>query len=78
MPAEPNIDGPSPRAVAWARASLYLVGSVWLLAGIALLASWSSELLWWPIALVALGLLHFVVARFGSSRVAVFFAVFGG
>jgi hypothetical protein len=77
MSTEPGIDGPSPRAVALARASLYLVGSVWLLAGIAVLISWSSEVFWGSIALVAFGLLHFVVARFGSRRIAVFFARLG-
>jgi hypothetical protein len=77
MPTEPDIDEPSHRAVALARASLCLVGSVWLLAGIAVLASWSSEVFWGSIALVAFGLLHFVVARFGSRRVAIFFARLG-
>ena len=77
MAQELDSAGPSERAVALARTCLIIGGVVWSgFAAAMLVASRASEI-WSTLAVVLVGLAHFVVARFGSRRVAVFFALFG-
>jgi hypothetical protein len=72
-----SCDGPSPHAVTLARIWLNIGGVLWI--GFAIMA-WvtSGGIAIWPTAaLGSIALLHFVIAKFGSHRVAVFFAIFG-
>ena len=77
MSLESDGDGPTPHAVSLARGWLNIGGLVWLgFAGAAFVLAGGDE----PLVVVAfatVGLLHFVVAHFGSRRVAVLFAMFG-
>ena len=77
MAQELDSAGPSERAVALARTCLIIGGVVWSgFAAAMLVASRASEI-WSTLAVALVGLAHFAVARFGSRRVAVFFALFG-
>ena len=77
MSTAPDSDGPTPHAVSLARNWLNIGGLAWLaLAAAMLVATRGSDLA--PVAaLAALAIVHFIVARYGSRRVAVFFAMFG-
>ena len=77
MSTEPSADGPTPRAVALARAWLWLAGMVWLIVGVIMLASSHDSSTWLAVLVVVFALGHFVLAHYGSRRVAVFFALFG-
>ena len=79
MPDEaPLTPGPSPRAVALARFSLYAVGCVCVLVGAAFAVGASADLRWVPLLFVALAVLSFAFGRFSNGRVAVFVAFFFG
>ena len=73
----PDSDGPSDHAVGLARAWLSVAGWIWLVVGIVIALGSSVWSAWVPIAIIAFAIAHFVLARFASRRLAVFFAVFG-
>ena len=72
----PNVDAPSPRAVTLARIWLLVLGCAWFLAGF-FVGGTTGGSRWWGIILVAVGVLHFAVARYAKKRLAVFFSSFG-
>ncbi len=72
-----STDGPPERAVAIARKWLVIWGCVWLIIASAFILWVSRPTAYWGIAMVAIGLAHFLAARYASGRVAVFFAFFG-
>jgi len=69
--------GPSKRAVAIARGWLIALGGVWLVTGALFLALASAPIAYWGIAMVVLGLGHFIAVRYAGGRLAVFLALFG-
>jgi len=71
-----NVNAPSPRAVALARIWLLALGCSWFLAGF-FVGTTAGGSRWWGIALVAVGILHFAVARYARTRLAVFFSSLG-
>ena len=70
-------NGPSERAVAIARAWLIISGLIVLALGIGITATIEGPEKLWGVAIAVLGITNFIVARYGSGRVAVFFSVFG-
>ena len=68
-------NGPSPHAVALARAWLSALGFVWAAIAIGMLIATEGSDLLPVVVLAALALAHFALARYGSHRVAVFFAM---
>jgi hypothetical protein len=75
MANQRNVTAPSPRAVRLARVWLLVLGCAWTLAGF-LVGTRTGGSHWLGIALVAVGLLHFAVARYARARLAVFFSSF--
>ena len=69
-------NGPSDRAVAIARAWLIISGVIVLAFGIGITASLEGAERLWGVAIAVLGITNFIVARYGSGRVAVFFSAF--
>jgi len=69
--------GPSDRAVALSRAWLVILGILWAAfgVGVALTAGGIDQL--WGGAMVAFGIVHFIVARYASRRAAFIIAWFG-
>jgi hypothetical protein len=65
-----------PRVVAMARLWLLILGTVWLILGVALSVTEFSSSPWLCLLLLALAGAHFLVARFGSHRVALIFSVY--
>jgi hypothetical protein len=53
---EPSADGPTPRAVALARAWLWLAGMVWLIVGVIMLASSHDSSIWLAVLVVVFAL----------------------
>ena len=76
MANQPEVDAPLPRAVVLARIWLLVLGCAWFLAGF-LVGTTTGGSRWWGIILVAVGILHFAVARYARARPAVFFSLFG-
>jgi hypothetical protein len=77
MAAEtPDLEGPSDHAVRLARMWLVIGGWVWLVGGIAMVHASGFDPWWVPTIMVSVAIAHFVVARFGSRRIAVFFVMF--
>jgi len=72
-----ELEGPSDRAVSLARGWLSAAGWVWLLAAIGVAIASTGDSYWVSAAVFALAIAHFFAARYGSRRVAVFFAIFG-
>ena len=73
-----SIDGPPSRAVAMARMWLKILGVLWLTVGVLMLGGGGNvETMLWAGAAIIFGLGHFVLARYASNRIAVFFAVLG-
>ena len=70
-------DGPSPHAVALARIWLNIGGVLWIGFAIAAMVTSRGIEIWPTVVLGSIALLHFAIAKFGSHRVAVFFAIFG-
>jgi hypothetical protein len=70
-------DGPSSHAVALARIWLNIEGVLWIGFAIAAWVTSGGIAIWPTVALGLIALLHFVIAKFGNHRVAVFFAIFG-
>lgn len=68
-----NADTPLPHAVTLARIWLLVLGCAWFLAGF-FVGTTAGGSRWWAIALVAVGILHFAVARYARTRLAVFFS----
>jgi hypothetical protein len=68
---------PSPRLVALARFWLIILGCLWCVLGLvaAIDADGAFQWIWW--ALIAVGVLHLVAARYAKDRIAVLFALFG-
>ena len=64
------------RVVATARLWLLALGTVWLTLGVALSVTAFSTSPWLCLLLLALAGVHFLVARFGSRRVALLFSVY--
>ena len=65
-----------PRVVAMARLWLLVLGAVWLILGVALSVTEFSTSPWLCLLLLAMAGAHFLVARFGSHRVALIFSVY--
>jgi membrane protein insertase Oxa1/YidC/SpoIIIJ len=76
MVDHPKGDAPLPRAVTLARIWLLALGCAWFLAGF-YVGTTPDGSRWWGIILVAVGILHFAVARYARTRLAVFFSSFG-
>ena len=76
MAKQPEVDAPLPRAVMLARIWLLALGCAWVLAGF-FVGTTASGSRWWGIILVAVGILHFAVARYARARPAVFASLFG-
>ena len=70
-------DGPSLRAVAFARFLLIIFGFVWLVIGGMLALGKKDPNLFLGLVVSGVGVGHFAMARFASKRVAVFAALFG-
>ena len=70
-----DASGPSPRAMAMARVSLYLIGCVCALVAAALAAGVVANS-FWLLLFAMLAVLCFAVGRFANGRVAVFAAFF--
>jgi hypothetical protein len=66
--------GPSERAVAMARDWLVVWGCILVAFGIGIMVTANSIAILWGVGMAALGVAHFVVARYASNRIAVFFA----
>jgi len=64
------------RIVATARLWLLALGAVWLTLGVALSVTEFSTSPWLCLLLLALAGVHFLVARFGSHRIALIFSVY--
>jgi hypothetical protein len=77
MSMESESNGPSAHAVSLARVWLIIGGVFWLGLTVATLVSTDGSNLALISVLAMLALLHFIVALFGSRRVAVFFAILG-
>jgi hypothetical protein len=75
--SQPDVEGPSPRAVALARFWLIVLGCIWLVLGVAVGMTMRSESWWLWLIVIAVAALHFIAARYARNRVAVFFALFG-
>jgi hypothetical protein len=71
-----NVDAPLPRAVTLARIWLLILGCAWLFAGF-FVGTTAGGSRWWGLALVAVGILHFAVARYARARLAVFLSLLG-
>jgi hypothetical protein len=69
--------GPSDRAVAFARAWLVIWGVVLIAFGVGIVAAASNSEWLLGGSIIALGISHFIAARYASARVAVFFAWVG-
>jgi hypothetical protein len=69
--------GPSERAVAIARVWLVVWGIVLVAFGIAIASTADGSTRLWGGAMVALGIGHFIAARYASGKVAVVVAWFG-
>jgi hypothetical protein len=76
MVKQRNVDAPPPRAVTMARVWLLVLGCAWFAAGF-LVGTATGGSRWLGIALVAVGILHFAVARYARTRLAVFFSSLG-
>jgi hypothetical protein len=74
---QPKVRTPLPRAVTVARIWLLVLGCAWFLAGFLVGSGSAGGSRWWGILLVAVGLVHFAVARYASRRPALFMAMFG-
>ena len=72
---EPD-DESFPRVVAMARLWLVVLGTVWLILGVALSVTEFSTSPWLCLLLLSMAVVHFLVARFGSHRVALIFSVY--
>ena len=70
-----NAGAPLPRTVTLARVWLLVLGCAWFLAGF--LVGTTGRSRWLAIGLVAVGILHFAVARYAGTRRAVFFSSSG-
>jgi hypothetical protein len=77
MVNQPNTNAPLPRAVTVARIWLLVLGCAWFLAGFVVGSGTADGSRWWGMLLVAVGLVHFAVARYVKSRPALFLALFG-
>ena len=75
LPPEPEAE-PFPHVVATARRWLLVLGVVWLILGVALSLTEFSASPWLCLLLLGLAAIHFLVARFGSHRVALIFSVY--
>jgi len=75
VPDKPDGE-PFPHVVAMARRWLLVLGVVWLLLGIGLTLTGFSASPWLCLILLGLAVIHFLVARFGSHRVALIFSVY--
>ena len=67
MVNQPSADTPLPRAVKMARVWLLVLGCAWFLAGF-LVGATTGGSHWLGIVLVAVGILHFAVARYARAR----------
>jgi hypothetical protein len=76
MVNKPDIDARLPRAVMLARIWLLLLGCAWLFAGF-FVATAAGGSRGWGLALIAVGVLHFAVARYARARLAVFLSLLG-
>ena len=76
MANQPKLDAPLPHGVMLARIWLLVLGCAWFLAGF-FVGTTAGGSRWWGIILVAVGILHFAVARYARARLAVFFSLFG-
>jgi len=76
MANQPEVDAPLPRAVMLARIWLLVLGCAWVLAGF-FVGTTTGGSRWWGIIVVAVGILHFAVARYARARPAVFLSLFG-
>jgi hypothetical protein len=65
-----------PRSVTLARTWLLILGCAWFLAGF-VVAGTPGGSRWLGMILVAVGILHFAVARLARTRLAGFFSSFG-
>ena len=72
---EPD-DEPFPHVVAMARRWLVVLGVVWLILGVLLSLAEFPASPWLCLLLISLAAIHFLVARFGSHRVALIFSVY--
>ena len=72
MVNQPNVGTPVPHAVTVARIWLLVLGCAWFVAGFFVGTTGGSR--WWGLGLVAVGLVHFAVARYLRTRGAAFFS----
>ena len=75
VPHEPDAE-PFPHVVAMARRWLLVLGVAWLILGIVLSLTEFSASPWLCLVLLGLAAIHFLVARFGSHRVALIFSAY--
>jgi hypothetical protein len=76
-PSDVQIERPQPRLVALARFWLIVLGCLWCALGLVVAIDVGGELQWPWLALLAVGVLHLVAARYAKDRIAVLFASFG-
>jgi hypothetical protein len=77
VPEPSESDGPSDHAVRLARAWVFFAGCAWLVLGLGLVVASGMGLGLATFVVLLVAAVHFLVARFASRRVAVFFAMFG-
>jgi len=75
VPPESDTE-PFPHVVAMARRWLLVLGAVWLILGVVPSLTEFSASPWLCLLLLGLAAIHFLVARFGSHRVAVIFSLY--
>jgi hypothetical protein len=76
MDKQPGAGAPLPRTVTLARIWLLVLGCAWFLGGF-FVGGASGGSRWWGILLVAVGIVHFAVARLARTRLAAFFSSLG-